>query len=203
MPALTTAAMIALGAGVARGIGAAGQQYFQGQAMMGEDQKKRLDELKRKEEMNALGLTDAEQSELNQIFLDPMQAVARESMQRQQALIGPEGGASSGVRAMMKMEEDQQRQAALAANKVAEAQQLERRREEDELRALQDREAASKATKRGAALALLTGTVSSAGEAYLQQQAFQDMVQMRSMQPQGQTGGIYLSPSDLKLLEEF
>jgi hypothetical protein len=111
MPALTTAAMIALGAGVARGIGAAGQQYFQGQAMMGEDQKKRLDELKRKEEMNALGLTDAEQSELNQIFLDPMQAVARESMQRQQALIGPEGGASSGVRAMMKMEEDQQRQA--------------------------------------------------------------------------------------------
>jgi phosphoserine phosphatase len=203
MPALTTAAMIALGAGVARGIGAAGQQYFQGQAMMGEDQKKRLDELKRKEEMNALGLTDNEQSELNQIFLDPMQAVARESMQRQQALIGPEGGASSGVRAMMKMEEDQQRQAALAANKVAEAQQLERRREEDELRALQDREAASKATKQGAALALLTGTVSSAGEAYLQQQAFQDMVQMRSMQPQGQTGGIYLSPSDLKLLEEF
>ena len=188
MPALTTAAMIALGAGVARGIGAAGQQYFQGQAMMGEDQKKRLDELKRKEEMNALGLTDNEQSELNQIFLDPMQAVARESMQRQQALIGPEGGASSGVRAMMKMEE---------------AQQLERRREEDELRALQDREAASKATKRGAALALLTGTVSSAGEAYLQQQAFQDMVRMRSSAPQGQTGGLYLSPEDLKLLEEF
>ncbi len=85
MEPLTTAALIALGGGLAKGIGAAAGQVSQANALMGEEQQKRLAELRRLEEMNALGLTDNQQSQFSRLMMDPMQAQMREQQQRTQS----------------------------------------------------------------------------------------------------------------------
>ena len=69
--------LIAAG-GIGRGVGAAGQAIAQGQATFGKEQQARLAELRRLEEMRALGLTMEEEQALQQQILAPQQAAARE-----------------------------------------------------------------------------------------------------------------------------
>lgn len=200
MEPLTTAALIALGGGLAKGIGAAAGQVSQANALMGEEQQKRLAELRRLEEMNALGLTDNQRSQFSQLMMDPMQAQMRETQQRQEALIGPEGGASRGFQAALAMDDKQRQAQAATAAKVAEADLKIARDQEQELLKLGAQADAAKAMKDSAFFAFLGQGVGGAADAYLQQQAFANMAAARTPQ---QPAGLYLSKEDLQLLEEF
>jgi|TARA_R110000796_G_scaffold185857_2_gene302755 hypothetical protein len=199
MPAaLTTAALIALGGGLAKGVGAAAGQYAQGKALMGEEQEKRLKELQRMEEMNALGLTDNERSQFSQLILDPVQAQAKESMQRQQALIGPAGGAGQAFNQAMAMDDKQRKIQQEAGAKLAEADLRTAQAQEDELMKLSAQSDAADAMKSTAIYQFIGQGVGGAADAYLQQQAFANMAT-----PRNQSSGLYLTPEDLQLLETF
>ena len=112
--------LIAAG-GIGRGVGAAGQAIAQGQATFGKEQQARLAELRRLEEMRALGLTMEEEQALQQQILAPQQAAAREQFNRNQALAASSGVLDSGqaFNQLIQKQERADKQLADAQGKIA------------------------------------------------------------------------------------
>lgn len=177
-----TIGLIAAG-GLARGIGAGMGTLAGGKALFGEDQQARLRELQRLEEANALGLTDEERSQLSQILLDPVQAQAKERMQRQQALLGSTGAATSGqaLGDLMRQQEQQDAITQAATAKLAQADIARKAQLEEEMRSLESARSAREASKQAALGSFITG-VGSAADAAVRYQSLQDMTARRNIQ---------------------
>jgi len=160
---------------IGKGTAAYAQQRAQANQMFGDSAEERLRELERMEEMRALGLTSQEEQTLQRKMLDPVQAASKEQMIRQQALMGQVDTSGRGLADMMKAQEREDRQIQAASNAVAMADLQRAREMETEMRKLQDREAASDALKKASFATLLGTGLSAAGDAYMQQQAFDAM----------------------------
>tara|TARA_R100001591_G_scaffold2717_2_gene6839 strand:+ start:2398 stop:2985 length:588 start_codon:yes stop_codon:yes gene_type:complete len=191
-----TIALIA-GGGLARGIGGAISQGAQSKALFGEQQQARLAELRRLEEMNALGLTGAERQALEQALLNPAQAAQREQNQRNQALLSSFNlGASKGIRDILAAQEGQQALAGKAAEKVAAAQLKAQQADEKEMRALEARQDAAAGAQQ-AAIGAFVGGLGGAADTALRAQALSEMTALRAGSDVG------LDATTIKLLEEF
>ena len=83
MEPITTGLLLAGGAQLLAGVGKAAGQYMANRPL--ESQVARIEELKRLQEANALGLTGAEQSAYMASFVDPQRAIAAQQMQQSQA----------------------------------------------------------------------------------------------------------------------
>jgi hypothetical protein len=121
------------------------------------EQKKRMEELKRKEEMGMLGLTDNERRVLeNRLGGASRQAGQYAAAQRAGYLAGS-GGATGGASLLQAQLADEQRQQAQERiNAEIEAKNLEKQRmQTDELRALEAARGKRKAKALGAAGAML------------------------------------------------
>jgi hypothetical protein len=121
------------------------------------EQKKRMEELKRKEEMGMLGLTDNERRVLeNRLGGASRQAGQYAAAQRAGYLAGS-GGATGGASLLQAQLADEQRQQAQERiNAEIEAKNLEKQRmQTDELRALEAARGERKAKALGAAGAML------------------------------------------------
>jgi len=202
MPALTmtAAALIAAGAGLGKGLTQFGQQRANANAMFGDAQDERLKELQRMEEMNALGLDNAERSALDRQLMSPVQAAQKEQFQRQAAIMGQADSSGRGLTSLMQQQErldaTQERVSAqIAMQDIAEA-----RRQEEEMRKLQGAESASDAIKKASIYSLVGGTAEGAANAYLQQQAFSTMSTSRTGLGQydefSKLMGMYGQPTD-------
>ena len=191
-----TIALIA-GGGLARGIGGAISQQAQSKALFGEQQQKRLAELRRLEEMNALGLTSSEREALETALLNPAQAAQREQQQRNQALLSSFNlGASKGIRDILAQQEQAETLQGKAAEKVAAAQLAAIQRDEKEMQALGARQdAAAGATQ--AAIGAFIGGLGGAADTALRAQALSEMTALRAGSDLG------LDATTIKLLEEF
>lgn len=103
------------------------------------ENKRRLEELKRREEAGALGLTQKEEAAITG-RLRTTADVAAEQMEQQQRALLAGGGAARGGQALAQATAAQQQRMALESDvgqKVLEADLAERQREEDEMRALE------------------------------------------------------------------
>jgi len=182
MPALSALAASAIIAGVGglgRGVAAFGSERAKANALYGESQEERLRELQRMEEMNALGLTDNEQSVLSRQMLSPVQAAQREKFDKQAALMGSVDSSTAAMNRMMLKEEQEDRLLEKASTAIATADLAEQRRQEDEMRKLEGAESASKAIKDASWYQLFGGVASGASDAFLQQMAFESMATSR------------------------
>ncbi len=133
-------------------------------------QLKELEDLRRRQELGALGLTDAERAQLEAELIDPMRTARREQqLQFQQALSGQDIGAGSFFR--YAQGEDQRRAAQEQEARVKiEAQDIaERKREEDRIMQLLGEESKRQEEARASNLAAiqtgLVGTAQAYGEA--------------------------------------
>ena len=79
------ALLVALG-GLGRGISQGAQAYGAAKAGFSPAAERRLRELERMEEMNALGLTGDERENLQRAILDPQRAIQSQRLEQQQAL---------------------------------------------------------------------------------------------------------------------
>ena len=84
----TTAALIAAGAGLGRGLAAFGSERAKANALFGDAQEDRLKELQRMEEMRALGLSTEEEQALNRVLLNPVQAAAKRTVSKTSGVNG-------------------------------------------------------------------------------------------------------------------
>ena len=190
---------ILAGGALAKGIGAAGSQIAQGQRLFGKAQEERLKELERLEEMNALGLTSAEQSAMNRLLMDPQQALAQERLQRQQALLASSGALSSGdaLNQLMMRDEQEARAMDRASAQIAQADMARARQQEAEIRDLEARESARDAATGAAVSAFFGAAGSSASDLYMQNRMMEEMAFRRGQDTTG------LDPETAKLLEMF
>jgi|TARA_R100000734_G_C3306747_1_gene97247 hypothetical protein len=191
-----TIALIA-GGGLARGIGGAISQGAQSKALFGEQQQARLAELRRLEEMNALGLTGKEREALEAALLNPAQAAQREQNQRNQALLSSFNlGASKGIRDVLAQQEQKETLAGQAAQKVAAAQLKAQAADEAEMRQLEARQDGA-AAARQAAVGAFVGGLGGAADTALRAQALDEMTKLRVQNDLG------VDEETLKLIGEF
>lgn len=136
--------------------GAAGQQFVAADTMFTKEDKKRLEELKRREELGTLGYTEDERQRIMRNMLAPQQARERDRATEQAALLsaGDQGAAASF--ASNQVQADVAGKArAQASEAYATAQQAERATQKAEKVALQDAKAAETAAKLNAVLSLV------------------------------------------------
>jgi len=165
----------------------------------GDAQEERLKELRRMEEMNALGLTDGERERVSRIALDPVQAASAERLLRQQALLGSTGAVQSGdaLAGLMRQQETEARQMDAASNKIAAADMARQQQLELEMNQLNAAESVKAASRQAAAGALIGG-IGGAADMGLQYQALQDATARRNI-----SSDAAIDPEIMKLLESF
>ena len=193
-----TIALLA-GGGLVKGIGGAVGTLAQGNAAFGDAQEERLKELRRMEEMNALGLTDGERERVSRIALDPVQAASAERLLRQQALLGSTGAVQSGdaLAGLMRQQETEARQMDAASNKIAAADMARQQQLELEMNQLNAAESVKAASRQAAAGALIGG-IGGAADMGLQYQALQDATARGNI-----SSDAAIDPEIMKLLESF
>jgi len=103
------------------------------------ENKKRLEELKRREEQGLLGLTAKEEAAMSGRLRTTADQAAEQAAQQQKALLAG-GGSARGGQALAQAQAAQQQRMELeqgVGQKILEADLAERQREEDEMRALE------------------------------------------------------------------
>lgn len=160
--------------------GAAAQQYVAADTMFTKDDKKRLEELKRREELGTLGYTEDEKQRIMRNMLAPQQARERDRATEQAALLsaGDQGAAASFASNLVQADTAGKARAQASEN-YATAQQAERQVQKDEKVFLQDAKAAETAAKLNALFSFL-GNSSETGTQTAQQ------LQMNQAMRQGQ-----------------
>lgn len=160
--------------------GAAAQQYVAADTMFTKDDKKRLEELKRREELGTLGYTEDEKQRIMRNMLAPQQARERDRATEQAALLsaGDQGAAASFASNLVQADAAGKARAQASEN-YATAQQAERQVQKDEKVFLQDAKAAETAAKLNALFSFL-GNSSETGTQTAQQ------LQMNQAMKQGQ-----------------
>jgi hypothetical protein len=128
--------------------GAAAQQYVAADTMFTKDDKKRLEELKRREELGTLGYTEDEKQRIMRNMLAPQQARERDRATEQAALLsaGDQGAAASFASNLVQADAADKARAQ-ASEQYSTAQQAERQVQKDEKVFLQDAKAAETAAK--------------------------------------------------------
>lgn len=128
--------------------GASAQQYVAADTMFTKDDKKRLEELKRREELGTLGFTEDEKQRIMRNMLAPTQARERDRATEQAALLGAsDGGAAASFASNLVQADAAGKARAQASEAYATAQQAERATQKAEKVALQDAKAAEAAAK--------------------------------------------------------
>ncbi len=123
----------AIGAGIGTGVGAIAGGIRGAVQAKKNPQRKELEELLKRQEMDALGLTDEERRILESQVVDPLAAQFRQ----QQALSPTQLSSGVAARMMMAQQEQQDAARAAAAQQIAMADTAERVREEEEIRRLE------------------------------------------------------------------
>jgi hypothetical protein len=103
------------------------------------ENKRRLEELKRREEQGLLGLTAKEEAAIGGRLRTTADVAAKQAEQQQKALLAG-GGSARGGQALAQAQAAQQQRMELeqgVGQKILEADLAERQREEDEMRALE------------------------------------------------------------------
>ena len=193
-----TIGLIAAG-GLARGVGSGIGTLAAGNAAFGDAQEQRLRELRRMEEMNALGLTGDQRSALQSIALDPVQAASRERLIRQQALLGSTGAVQSGdaLAGLMRQQDTEAKQLDRATNQVMAADLARQQQQQREITAL-EQAVSQKAASRQAAIGSFVSGLGGAADAAVQYQALQDATAQRNL-----AADAAIDPETMKLLESF
>lgn len=128
--------------------GAAGQQFVAADTMFTKEDKKRLEELKRREELGTLGYTEDEKQRIMRNMLAPTQARERDRATEQAALLGAsDQGAGASFASNLVQADAAGKARAQASEAYATAQQAERATQKAEKVALQDAKAAETAAK--------------------------------------------------------
>ena len=134
--ALTLAA-IGMGVGAAAKSGAA---MIDASQVYTKTDKKRLEELERLQDLNALGLTDDEISVLQEQMLNPVAAMqTQRNMQRRELAAASDLGAGAVAKQMMMEEEAAGRAEADVARSLSQLDLQQKRAQEDEIRDLEKR----------------------------------------------------------------
>ena len=180
MAALTTAALLAAGAGIGKGVAAFGQQRAQGAAMFGDAQEQRLLELRRMEEMNALGLDSDEEAALNMSLMSPVQAAQKEQFQRQAALMGQADNSGRGLTSISQQQEKLDAAQERVTAQIAMQDVALQRQREQEMRQLEGAESAGAAAKSAAKYALIGGIAEGASETYAKREAYNTLATSRT-----------------------
>lgn len=132
----------------AQNAGAAGQQFVAADTMFSKEDKKRLEELKRREELGTLGYTEDEKQRIMRDMLAPTQARERDRATEQAALLGAsDQGAAASFASNLVQADAATKARAQASEEYAKAQQAERATQKAEKVALQDAKAAENAAK--------------------------------------------------------
>lgn len=151
--------------GLGKGISAAGEQLAASKAAMGPEAQDRLKELRRQEEMNALGLTDAERTKLEQQLISPLQAQAKEQFARTGSYLASQDlGSGKALGQAMKAQEGLQEAKLKAESQIAQADMQRARQQEAQLMALQDRADQAKAARQSALSSFFGAAIGGAGD---------------------------------------
>ena len=146
-----------------------------GGAKLAKENKKRLEDLKKKEEMGALGLTAQEESAIAGRLRGAQKTAQEQSESLQKRLLAG-GGMATGGQAMASEAAAQQTRMAIesdVAQKVLEADLTRQQQQEDEMRSLE----AAVAERRAESIGAVTGIAGSALEAGLTTSAQQATIQ--------------------------
>ena len=139
--------LLNIGGGLARGIATGVSGYAAADAMMGEEEKKRLLELQRRAEAETLGLTGAERDAFTQSLMSPQQAVMRQRDAERAQLMAAGGTSQAAFNQLRAQEEQEMAAAAETARKIALLDVEEKRRQEAELQQLSRQEQAQKSAR--------------------------------------------------------
>ena len=123
----------AIGAGLGAGVGAIAGGIRGAVQGRKNPQRNELEELLRRQEMDALGLTDEERRIMETQLVDPLATQFRQ----QQAMAPTQMSSGVAARMMMAQQQAQNLARAAAAQKIAQADIAERVREEDQIRGLE------------------------------------------------------------------
>ena len=178
------ALMVALGA-LGRGITGAGQAFGSAKAQFSPAAERRLRELERMEEMNALGLTGDERENLQRAILDPQRAIQSQRLEQQQALLGGQIADGRGLRDMLIKQEKDDIMLADAAQKIATLDLQRKRQLEQELLGLSQREAVADAALQTGLLTLLGEGVAGAADVAALREAEENRRKRRFNTPEG------------------
>jgi hypothetical protein len=152
-----------LAQGIGKGGGALGRgwsTYEQLRSQYSEEDEERLKELRRREELGALGLTDAERQRVQSQSLQPLAATEREIYQRQAQGMGV-GDVGSGQMARQQAQvagvlgETKAKAAQQTAQFLQQQDEVRRQMEEEEIKNLEKRKEAKENAFKTAALAAL------------------------------------------------
>tara|TARA_R110000823_G_scaffold33728_5_gene94196 strand:- start:1325 stop:1990 length:666 start_codon:yes stop_codon:yes gene_type:complete len=170
MDPVTMAILVGAGGAAIEGAGT-----LIGGAKLAKENKKRLEDLKKKEEMGALGLTAQEESAIAGRLRGAQKTAQEQSESLQKRLLAG-GGMATGGQAMASEAAAQQTRMAIesdVAQKVLEADLTRQQQQEDEMRSLE----AAVAERRAESIGAVTGIAGSALEAGLTTSAQQATIQ--------------------------
>jgi hypothetical protein len=153
------------------------QTYGKYQALEpGEALTDRVEELKRLQEADALGLTGEERAAYTQAFMDPMRAVAAQQMQQSQALSGMAQDSGEQLR-RMRAEEEKVARGQADLGRQLEMESVQRaRQQEQELLGLQNEIDQREAAQKAALFQFAGDAVGTAGELYGGYQMQQELI---------------------------
>jgi len=195
------ALLVALG-GLGRGISQGAQAYGAAKAGFSPAAERRLRELERMEEMNALGLTGDERENLQRAILDPQRAIQSQRLEQQQALLGGQTADGRGLRDMLIKQEKDDIMLADAAQKIATLDLQRKRQLEQELLGLSQAEARSDAALQTGLLTLLGEGVAGAADVAALREAEENRRKRRFNTPEGyKYRGI--GEQEVNIMEEF
>lgn len=146
-----------VGAGIGAGVGFVGGALAQSLLGQGDSEyeqyrQERIEDLKRRQELGMLGLTDEERANLQAQMIDPVRAQQRQSQLQMMGAMGGQGGQPAQMaRFQIGQEQRLAEQMQPALTEIARADLAKARLEEQELQALlqeQDQEAAAAARMR-------------------------------------------------------
>lgn len=170
-----TPAMIATMA-AAQGLSALGQNVGSFMSLApSETVNKRIDELKRAQEADALGLTGDQKSAYMAAFTAPAKALAAQQLQQSQSLTSMGQDSGKALQAMRTQEEQAQRAVSEAQMQVEMANQQLAMQQAEELRSLQLAEEQRKQARKAALITGATEAASSAASAYGQAKMLSQM----------------------------
>jgi len=176
MEPLTTAALIMGGASV---LGAAGRGVGNYMALApNEAVQKRISELERLQQADALGLTGTERSAFMESFVDPQRALAAEQMAQSQALTGMAQDSGEQLRRMRAQDEAAQRTLAESNRQIAMLDMQQARAQEAELLQLQQAEEEREKARRVALIGGATETAVAGMQMASQQIAASELTKM-------------------------
>lgn len=132
-----TLAAIGMGVGA---VGKAASNMIDASSIYTKADKERLEELKRLQDLNALGLTEEEVSVLQEQMLDPVAAMqAQRNLQRRELAAAADLGAGSVAKQMMQEEEMAGRAEADVAKSISQLNLQQQKLQEQEIRDLEKR----------------------------------------------------------------